>query len=192
MPKNKLTHSLHQFLCTLHYTFVTSNTISPSHQSPGNHNFFARKFEAMVNQDVINQLDAYLYEALPEGTPAVTSFWENVFHIEDDVNFPYNAKFSTYQSFLRLGLARLYAGSRSVEAVDEICEVPRQAVVKEVTVLMVRDAFKGLVVSLRDAMSDLLSPAEFEVLFTPIDYLQKYTTDDDLAKRVYSFEVSGV
>ena len=29
--------------------------------------FFARKFEAIVSQEIINQLDAYLYGSYPEG-----------------------------------------------------------------------------------------------------------------------------
>ena len=142
-----------------------------------------------MSQEVINKLDSHLYGALPEGTPATESFWENVFHIEDDVSYPYNAKYSTFQSFLRLGLARLYSESKAVASIDEVCEVPRQAVVKEVSVLMASDSFRGLVVTLRDAMSDRLSPSEFEILYTPIDYLQKYSPNDEVAKRVYSFEV---
>ena len=145
-----------------------------------------------MNQEVVTQLDAYLYGALPEGTPAVDSFWENIFHVEDDVNYPYNAKFSTFQSFLRLGLARLYSESKTVASVDEVCEVPRQAFVKEVSVLMVSDAFKGLVVTLRDAMSERLLPAEFEIFLTPVNHLQKYTPSDEVANRVYSFEVRAM
>ena len=62
---------------------------------------------------------------------------------------------------------------------------------KEVTVLMVRDIFRGLVVTLRDTMSDRLSPPEFEVLFSPYDYLQKYTVNSEVAKRIWGFEVRG-
>ena len=178
--------------CILIWEHINSNKTSTLfYQSPGDHNFFARKFEAIVSQGVVNKLDAYLYGAFPEGTPAVESFWENVFHVEDDVNYPHNAKFSTYQSFLRLALARLYSESKTLGGgVDGVCEVPRQAVVKEVSVLMVSDSFTGLVVTLRDAMSDRLSPAEFEILYTPLSYLQKYSPNDEVANRVYSFEVS--
>ena len=141
-------------------------------------------------QDVITRLDNYLYGALPDDTPGLLSYWENMYHVEDDVNYRYNAKFSTYQLFLRQGLASLYVQLKKVAVVDEECEVPRQAVVKEVSVLMASDKFKGLVVTLRDGMATSLSPPEFEVFFTPIDYLQKYESANELAKRVYSFEVS--
>ena len=161
-------------------------------QSPGDHHFFARKFEAIVNMDVINRLDSHLYGSYPGGTPALSHFWENVYHVEDDVNYPYNARYSTYQSFLRQALSRLDADSKTVAAVSESCAVPQPAVVKEVTVLMVDEAFKGLIVTLREESSTSLSPPEFEVLFTPVDYLKKYTTTNDIAKRVYRFEVSRI
>jgi protein xylosyltransferase len=160
-------------------------------QSPGDHHFFARKFEAIVNMDVINRLDSHLYGSYPGGSPALSHFWENVYHVEDDVNYPYNARYSTYQSFLRQALSRLDADSKTVAAVSESCAVPQPAVVKEVTVLMVDEAFKGLIVTLREESSTSLSPPEFEVLFTPVDYLKKYTTTDDIAKRVYRFEVGS-
>ena len=101
--------------------------------------------------------------------------------MDDDLNFPYNVRYSTYQSFLRLGLARLYEESKGGGGK---CGIPRQEVVKEVTVLMVKDIFRGLVVTLRDAMCDRLSPPEFEVLFSPYDYLQKYTVNSEVAKNL--------
>ena len=162
-------------------------------QASGDHSFFARKFEAIVSLDIINRLDNYLYGTPPDDTPALNSYWENVYHVEDDVEFPYNAKFSTYQSFLRQGLVRLYTELRTAATVDDDnCEVPKQAVVKEVSVLMTDDVFKGLVVTLRDDLSPSLSPPEFEIFFKPIDHLQKYSPNNDVAKRVYSFEVSGI
>ena len=175
-------------LCMHIYMYIHMYIHVSSAQSPGDHHFFGRKFEAIVNHDIIHQLDSHLYGHYPEDTPALFSYWESVFHMDDDLNFPYNARYSTYQSFLRLGLARLYEESKDGGGK---CEIPRQAVVKEVTILMVKDIFRGLVVTLRDAMSDRLSPPEFEVLFSPYDYLQKYTVNSEVAKRIWGFEVRG-
>uniref|UniRef100_A0A8C9NZW8 Xylosyltransferase 1 n=1 Tax=Spermophilus dauricus TaxID=99837 RepID=A0A8C9NZW8_SPEDA len=41
--------------------------------------FFARKFEAVVNQEIIGQLDYYLYGNYPAGTPGLRAYWENVY-----------------------------------------------------------------------------------------------------------------
>ena len=61
---------------------------------------------------------------------------------------------------------------------------------KEVSVLRISDKFEGLVVTVKDGTSASLSPPEFEVFFAPVDYLQKYTANDELAKRVYDLEVN--
>ena len=65
--------------------------ISP--QNVGDHHFFARKFEAIVNQEIVERLDAHLYGPLPPGTLAVTSYWESIYHIDDDVTKPSNARY---------------------------------------------------------------------------------------------------
>ena len=57
------------------------------------------------------------------------------------------------------------------------------------TVLNVWDKLKGLVVTFKDGASESFSPPDYEALFSPIDYVQKYTVDDPLAKRIQSMEV---
>ena len=71
--------------------------------------FFARKFEASVNQEIVNQLDAYLFGPLPQGTPALNSYWENVYDEPDGVASLSDTQLTYYHSFSRLGLARAAA-----------------------------------------------------------------------------------
>lgn len=73
--------------------------------------FFARKFEASVSQEVINQLDALLFGAFPPGTPGLQSYWENVYEQETDglSSLP-DSRLSHYHAFARMGLAHA-AGS---------------------------------------------------------------------------------
>lgn len=68
--------------------------------------FFARKFEASVNQEIVNQLDAYLFGSFPQGTPALNSYWENVYDEPDGVASLSDTQLTYYHSFSRLGLAR--------------------------------------------------------------------------------------
>ena len=83
------THSVHSFL------FSYS-------QNSGDSNFFARKFEAIVNQHIINEIDAYLLRSLPGNKlPGWTAIWENAFHDEDDVTQPSSARYTVYNSFMR-------------------------------------------------------------------------------------------
>jgi hypothetical protein len=46
-----------------------------------------------VNQEIVERLDAHLYGSLPPGIPAVNSYWESVYHIDDDVTKPSNARY---------------------------------------------------------------------------------------------------
>ena len=46
-----------------------------------------------MNQEIVERLDAHLYGSLPPGTPAVNSYWESVYHIDDDVTKPSNARY---------------------------------------------------------------------------------------------------
>ena len=142
-----------------------------SAQNPGDHHFFARKFEAIVNQEIIRLLDAYLYGHLPDYSPGLTSYWESLYHMDDDLSKPGSARYSAYQSFMRQGLKLLYSDQSEKEAGK--CDIPKQALVKEVTVFRQKDEFRGLIVTLKDALSGQLSLAEFEVLFTPVLYTQR-------------------
>ncbi|XP_020828083.1 xylosyltransferase 1 isoform X1 [Phascolarctos cinereus] len=68
--------------------------------------FFARKFEAVVNQEIIGQLDYYLYGNYPSGTPGLRSYWENVYDEPDGIHSISDVALTMYHSFTRLGLRR--------------------------------------------------------------------------------------
>ncbi|XP_007543459.1 xylosyltransferase 1 [Poecilia formosa] len=71
--------------------------------------FFARKFEASVNQEIVNQLDAYLFGPLPQGTLGLNSYWENVYDEPDGVASLSDTLLTYYHSFTRMGLVRAAA-----------------------------------------------------------------------------------
>ncbi|XP_062244716.1 xylosyltransferase 1 [Platichthys flesus] len=71
--------------------------------------FFARKFEASVNQEIVNQLDTYLFGPFPQGMPALNSYWENVYDEPDGVASLSDTRLTYFHSFSRLGLARAAA-----------------------------------------------------------------------------------
>ncbi len=127
----------------------------------------------------------------PETTPSLHAHWENVYHIDDDVTKPSNARYSTYQSFLRQSLKLLYNEQADKSGGGE-CGIPKQAIVKEVHVLRERDVFKGLVVTLKDAMSDSFDPPKFEMLFGRTFYLERMGNTDDVMRRIQSIEVCAV
>ncbi|XP_041362874.1 xylosyltransferase 2-like [Gigantopelta aegis] len=75
--------------------------------------FFARKFEPIVNQEIINSLDVYLFGRFQQDMVALTSYWQNEYHHLDKKWFPKDAYLTSYHSFARLGLKALYQQSKS-------------------------------------------------------------------------------
>ncbi|XP_043969622.1 xylosyltransferase 1 [Gambusia affinis] len=71
--------------------------------------FFARKFEASVNQEIVNQLDAYLFGPFPQGTLGLNSYWENVYDEPDGVASLSDTLLTYYHAFTRMGLVRAAA-----------------------------------------------------------------------------------
>ncbi|XP_072124911.1 xylosyltransferase 1 [Mobula birostris] len=68
--------------------------------------FFARKFEAAVNQEIIGQLDFYLFGNYPAGTTALKAYWENTYDEPDGIHSISDSYLTMLHSFTRLGLKR--------------------------------------------------------------------------------------
>ncbi|XP_060696918.1 xylosyltransferase 1 [Hemiscyllium ocellatum] len=77
--------------------------------------FFARKFEAAVNQEIIGQLDAYLFGNYPAGMTALKAYWENVYDEPDGIHSISDTYLTMYHSFTRLGLKRAESSWHSKE-----------------------------------------------------------------------------
>lgn len=88
---------------------VTPSSLTLPLQQTVRPTFFARKFEASVNQEIVNHLDAYLFGPFPPGTPGLNSYWENVYDEPDGVASLSDTQLTYYHSFSRLGLARAAA-----------------------------------------------------------------------------------
>uniref|UniRef100_A0A672YMK2 Xylosyltransferase 1 n=1 Tax=Sphaeramia orbicularis TaxID=375764 RepID=A0A672YMK2_9TELE len=79
----------------------------PRFQQASRPTFFARKFEASVSQDIISQLDSYLFGAYASGTPGLQAYWENIYEQETDGPAGLSdAALSHYHAFARMGLSR--------------------------------------------------------------------------------------
>eukprot|EP00079_Xenopus_tropicalis_P029864 XP_012825540.1 PREDICTED: xylosyltransferase 1 isoform X1 [Xenopus tropicalis] len=68
--------------------------------------FFARKFEAVVNQEIIGQLDYYLYGNYPSGTPGLRSYWENLYDEPDGIHSISDVMLTMFHAFSHMGLKR--------------------------------------------------------------------------------------
>lgn len=111
------------------------------------HDLFARKFEAIVNQKVINLLEEHLFGEFPSGMQALDTYWENSHHHLDGNRLSDTLR-TYFASFSRL--ATKYVSNRH-------CQNAPIGQFKEITYIKVDDEFSGMLllqdVSLRQARS---------------------------------------
>uniref|UniRef100_A0A8C7YKN4 Xylosyltransferase 1 n=1 Tax=Oryzias sinensis TaxID=183150 RepID=A0A8C7YKN4_9TELE len=118
----------------------------PRLQQTSRPTFFARKFEASVSQEVINQLDAFLFGAFPPGTPGLQSYWENVYDQETDglSSLP-DSRLSHYHAFARMGLSHA-AGFLQGRPDNHSCRFMAVSHPVSVHLYFVSDRFRGYLV----------------------------------------------
>ncbi|XP_066496934.1 xylosyltransferase 1 [Tiliqua scincoides] len=106
--------------------------------------FFARKFEAVVNQEIISQLDYYLYGNYPSGTPGLRSYWENVYDEPDGVHSISDVMLTMYHAFSHLGLRRAEASFHTHS--DNRCRYYPMGHPVSVQLYFLADHFQGFLV----------------------------------------------
>ncbi|XP_039631848.1 xylosyltransferase 1 [Polypterus senegalus] len=107
--------------------------------------FFARKFEASVNQEIVTQLDTFLFGALPVGTLGLKTYWENVFDSPDGVHSISDSQLTHYHAFIRMGLARA-ASSLQGDPGDSRCRYLPAGHPVSVHLYFLSDHFQGYLV----------------------------------------------
>nr|XP_045618170.1 xylosyltransferase oxt-like [Procambarus clarkii] len=104
--------------------------------------FFARKFEPVISQAIINQVDAWLYTPYYSSTPGLESYWENRYHHKDKLDGGNDAALTLYHAGARLGTRAL---AQLVNAEKSKCNVYATSVL-QVHSYHLGDTFKGLLV----------------------------------------------
>ncbi|XP_037544373.1 xylosyltransferase 1 [Nematolebias whitei] len=120
----------------------------PRFQQTSRPTFFARKFEASVNQEVISQLDAFLFGPYPSGTPGLRAYWENVYEQETDgISGLSDSRLSHYHVFARMGVSRA-AASLQGRHDDNSCRFTAMSHPVSVHLYFMADQFQGYLVRL--------------------------------------------
>ncbi|XP_021352699.1 xylosyltransferase 1-like [Mizuhopecten yessoensis] len=104
--------------------------------------FFSRKFEAIVNQEIINSLDIYLFGKTNEEMS--DHYWQNEYHHFDVNTKKKDEHHSFYMSFLR-------RAAKDLE-LEAQCRIRPQKLL-EVHLLYIRDRFNG-VLTLYEALDE--------------------------------------
>ena len=84
---------------------IRKRHISSFQNSPDR--FFARKFEAVVNQEIINRLDSWLFGEMPPDTPGMDTYIESLYHVDDTLIKPPDSHMTCWLAFMRLGTSHL-------------------------------------------------------------------------------------
>ncbi|XP_005998331.1 xylosyltransferase 2 [Latimeria chalumnae] len=106
--------------------------------------FFARKFESTVNQEVLGILDSHLYGNFPPGTPALKTYWENVFDKIDGISSMNDIAMTMYTSFFRLGLQSM--NMLHQQGKDALCKYEPMGYPSSVHLYFYDDHFQGYLV----------------------------------------------
>ncbi|XP_057716974.1 xylosyltransferase 1-like [Corythoichthys intestinalis] len=143
----------------------------PRFQQASRPAFFARKFEATVSQEVINQLDAQLFGTPAPGLPGLNAYWENVYDRETDAA-PTDAALSHFHAFARMGLERATVSARG-RPVYDACRYEGTGQPLSVHMYFLSDRFQGYLV--RHVATELGSGRSetLETWVTPRDHFSQ-------------------
>ncbi|XP_013856002.1 xylosyltransferase 1, partial [Austrofundulus limnaeus] len=120
----------------------------PRFQQTSRPTFFARKFEASVSQEIINQLDSFLFGPYPPDTPGLQAYWENVYEQETDgLSSLSDATLSHYHAFARMGVSRAAASLRA-RPEDNSCRFGALSHPLSVHLYFLSDRFQGYLLRL--------------------------------------------
>ncbi|XP_058124998.1 xylosyltransferase oxt [Anopheles ziemanni] len=138
--------------------------------------FFARKFEALVNQAIVLQLEEWIFGPYPADYPSLHAYWQNVYHHEDS-STPDGALLNVVDSLLRLNVH-----SNGVQFYE-----PYR--VRQLTHYLERDTYRGLLVRHEALLVDSGLRVELETWVSP-STTAKVTHGAYLARRLTHLEVS--
>ncbi|KAK7082661.1 Xylosyltransferase 2 [Halocaridina rubra] len=144
--------------------------------------FFARKFEAVINQAVISQVDAWLYNSYYSSTPGLESYWENRYHHDDRPSVSIDPSLTLYHSAARLSSRTV---SQLTGSKKETCHLYPSAVL-QATSYHVNDEFKGLLVQY---VSNIDSEATFQMETWIFPHAKYRPPFDKTVYRIINIEV---
>uniref|UniRef100_A0A2C9MAE7 protein xylosyltransferase n=1 Tax=Biomphalaria glabrata TaxID=6526 RepID=A0A2C9MAE7_BIOGL len=142
--------------------------------------FFARKFEAIVDQEVINSVDVTFHGYLYSGVQSLSNYWQNVYHHLDKNTKVKDAALTIYSSIERI------ASSLLDKTMTSCALKPFKLL--ETTVFNEADHFHGLLVLFSAQLQSTGQVVTLEVHAEPQHY---YSVVDNKGKaaRLQSLEV---
>uniref|UniRef100_T1INJ3 protein xylosyltransferase n=1 Tax=Strigamia maritima TaxID=126957 RepID=T1INJ3_STRMM len=119
--------------------------------------FFARKFEPVINQKIIDQVETWLYGSQEHG---LNKHWQNEYHHLDVSPKPNDAFLTAYHSITRLSV-------RLFKSKHEKCKIS-PAKVLEATTYNDNDSYKGTLILFEATIGRQKTMVRFETLASPL------------------------
>ena len=139
------------------------------------HLYFARKFEPIINQAVILQLEEWLYGPYPADYINLNAYWQSVYHYEDNSPVDDGAIVNVANSLLRIN-----SKSNTVQFYEPLR-------ILEITNYMEYDTYRGFLVHHEAIIDGHL--AELETWCKP-NFTAQVTKKADFAHKILSFDIS--
>ena len=121
--------------------------------------FFGRKFEPIVNQNIINKLEEMIDRNFSQNIRGLDRYWQNEYHFKDNQDFIDDSKLTLYYTFAK----------NSQKSIQNICKLKSNlsqtkrsnplhlSHVKEVNLYFKDDIFEGILISF-----ELISDSEID------------------------------
>lgn len=140
--------------------------------------FFGRKFEPVINQLVILQLEEWLYGPYPHGFVNLNSYWQNTFHVKDKSLAP-NLDLLTIATRLIL----INSKSNTVQFYDPLK-------ILEITDYFLLDVYKGFLIKHEAKMSGNLT-VELETWAYLSHHHAQVSKSNKIAQKIMQLDVSS-
>ncbi|XP_071953271.1 xylosyltransferase 1-like [Antedon mediterranea] len=150
--------------------------------------FFARKFEPVINQEIVNRVEDWMYQEYPRGTNGLRTYWQNIYHIEDTVTKVTDTAMTFYQAFVRMAAVHIQWVARA-NVHTSGCHFKFSATPTEVSIVKMSEEFKGIIITLETRLESG-EKETIEGLFTPQQW-QKIVNPIGPAGRLLSMQVGS-
>nr|CAB3267814.1 xylosyltransferase [Phallusia mammillata] len=157
--------------------------------------FFARKFEEIINQEVVNHLDFKIYGKYPSGTPGLNSYWESCYDHADGASSVGDSFLTHYSSFARLGLKEINSHLTKNNPQPDACQLHVDRIL-QVEMHKQREQFMGYIVTVETTwrslterkdnveISDPDKSVQMQVFVSPQSTLRITDKSSELASRL--------
>jgi protein xylosyltransferase len=140
--------------------------------------FFGRKFEPVINQLVVLQLEEWLFGPYPHGFENLNSYWQSSYHYKDTSPAPNQALITVASSLVRIN-------SKS----NVIHQFYEPLKIIEVTDYFELDVYKGFLIR-HEAQINVNLTVELETLCRPSHHHAQVSKSHKLSKKIMQLDVS--